>query len=34
MTGLGVYLIIVGPSVLGCAVGWGVLAIARRKGWG
>ncbi len=34
MTGLGVYLIIVGPAVLSCGIGWGVLALAKRKGWG
>lgn len=34
MTGLGVYLIIVGPSVASWAIGWGVLALAKRKGWG
>lgn len=34
MTCLGVYFVIVGPAVLSCAVGWGVLALAKRKGWG
>lgn len=34
MNGLGVYLAIVGPSLLGCVIGWGVLALGKRKGWG
>ena len=34
MSSFGVYLIIVGPAVLSCVIGWGALAIARRLGWG
>ena len=34
MSCLGVCLVIVGPAVLSCVIGWGVLALARRKGWG
>ncbi len=31
MSTFGVYLVIVGPAILSCIIGWGVVAIARRK---
>lgn len=34
MSTWGVYLVIVAPSLLGCVLGWGALAFARRRGWG
>ena len=34
MSTFGVYLVIVGPAILGCIIGCGVVAIARRKGLG
>jgi len=34
MSTFGVYLVIVGPAVLSCAIGWGALAVAGRMGWG
>jgi len=34
MSTFGVYLVIVGPAILSCVVGWAVVAIARRKGLG
>jgi len=34
MSTFGVYLVIVGPAILSCIIGWGVVVIARRKGLG
>ena len=34
MSTFGVYLVIVGPAILSWIIGWGVVAIARRKGLG